>query len=179
MSSQENNSAPASARYYTALARLVSTTRRGDAQNKSTRSWQIIKHRRGQVASEIYALSIIIGITTIAATFHQTAVLVPLGGWHWLWLAPLALAASFAIFQSVAITAAVLGSILGSCGFMPASEPGIRTSFFFLSFFTAYAAWAATSGSWVAPLGYVWLALVALNMVASVWLAMREHETRH
>ena len=29
------------------------------------------------------------------------------------------------------------------------------------------------------PLGYLWLALVALNIVAAVWLAMREHETRH
>ncbi|MDG2123992.1 MAG: hypothetical protein P8J87_09865 [Verrucomicrobiales bacterium] len=171
-----NKSTP---RHYTALGRFLGRNKNGHpGASDTSRRWQIHKNLRGQEAWEIYTLAILIALITIAATFQQAAQYIPFDGWHWLWIAPLTLFASFAIIQIIAIASAVVGSILGSCGFMSASPAGSRTSFFFLSSLTAYAAWAATSGSWIAPLGYLWLSLVALNIIASVWLAMREHEHR-
>ena len=177
----QGSSAP-TRRHYTALARLVSSFRKrgtNASQAAASRQWQIRKNRRGQEAWEIYTLAVLVSVIAIAASFQQASQHLPFTGWHWLWIAPVAAVAGFVVLQLTAVAAAVLGSLLGSCGFMPNSTPGSRTSFFFLSTLTAHAAWAATAGTWLAPLGYLWLALVALNIVASVWLAMREHENRH
>lgn len=138
--------------------------------------WEMPKHRRGQVAGEVYAFAAVVGVLTFALLADLVARIVPLGGWHWLWIAPLLVPAWFVLLHVAGTLCTVVGRIAAGLGILARRRPSERAGFWFLALLTAAAAHAAAGGGWIAVPAGAWLALACLNTAAFVWCAMKSSE---
>jgi|GEM_PF-3507791 len=165
----------AEARAYTALGRAFAK-KRTPQTTPAEKPWIITKKRPGQNPGEIFFLTTTVGGIFVTGATDAVTRLTGLEGWHWLWMAPAALALAFVSLHILGFAALGAGIVSEKLGLFKKSSSIQRTHIFFVLGLTVYAAGIASSGRWLAPVGWFWLVLVALNTAALVWIAMKSAE---